>query len=48
MAAITGRPAGEIAPLLGIDPPLEVWGLHGVERLYPTADGTGAVSAGGP
>lgn len=35
MAAITGRPAGEIAPLLGIDPPLEVWGLHGVERLHP-------------
>ena len=35
MAAITGRPAGEIAPLLGIDPPLEVWGLHGVERLRP-------------
>jgi trehalose 6-phosphate phosphatase len=35
MAAITGRPASEIAPLLGIDPPLEVWGLHGVERLHP-------------
>lgn len=35
MAVITGRPAGEIAPLLGLDPPLEVWGLHGAERLYP-------------
>ena len=22
-------------PLLGLDPPLEVWGLHGAERLYP-------------
>ncbi len=37
---ITGRPAKEIAPLLRgnpplIDPPLEVWGLHGAERLYP-------------
>jgi trehalose 6-phosphate phosphatase len=35
MAVITGRPAHEIAPLLGLDPPLEVWGLHGAERLYP-------------
>ncbi len=35
MAVITGRPAQEIAPLLGLDPPLEVWGLHGAERLYP-------------
>jgi trehalose 6-phosphate phosphatase len=31
---ITGRPAGEIAPLLGLDTAPEVWGLHGVERLY--------------
>ena len=35
MVAITGRPAAEIAPLLRLDPPLEVWGLHGAERLYP-------------
>jgi trehalose 6-phosphate synthase/trehalose 6-phosphate phosphatase len=35
MAMITGRPAKEIAPLLGLHPPLEVWGLHGAERLYP-------------
>jgi trehalose-phosphatase len=35
MAVITGRPASEIAPMLGLDPPLEVWGLHGAERLYP-------------
>lgn len=35
MAVITGRPAHEIAPLLGLDPPLEVWGLHGAERLSP-------------
>jgi trehalose-phosphatase len=35
MAVITGRPAAEIAPMLGLDPPLEVWGLHGAERLYP-------------
>jgi trehalose-phosphatase len=35
MAVITGRPAAEIAPLLGLNPPLEVWGLHGAERLYP-------------
>lgn len=35
MAVITGRPACEIAPMLGLTPPLEVWGLHGAERLYP-------------
>jgi trehalose-phosphatase len=34
MTVITGRPAAEIAPMLGLDPPLEVWGLHGAERLY--------------
>ena len=35
LAVITGRPAAEIAPLLALEPPLEVWGLHGAERLYP-------------
>jgi trehalose-phosphatase len=35
MAIISGRSAREIKPLLGIDPPLEVWGLHGAERLFP-------------
>jgi trehalose-phosphatase len=35
MVMITGRPAKEIAPMLGLDPALEVWGLHGAERLYP-------------
>lgn len=34
MVVITGRPAVEIAPLLGLTPALEVWGLHGTERLY--------------
>ncbi len=37
MTIITGRPAAEIAPLLGLEQPLEVWGLHGAERLQ--ADG---------
>jgi trehalose-phosphatase len=35
ISMITGRPAAEIAPLLSLDSPLEVWGLHGAERLYP-------------
>ena len=35
MAVITGRPPEEIAPLLGLEPRLEVWGLHGAARLYP-------------
>lgn len=35
IVVITGRPAGEIAPLLGLEKQPEVWGLHGAERLYP-------------
>jgi trehalose-phosphatase len=35
MAIVTGRPAAEIAPLLRLTPQLEVWGLHGAERLRP-------------
>jgi trehalose-phosphatase len=35
MAVITGRPPQEIAQLLQLDAPVEVWGLHGAERLYP-------------
>jgi trehalose-phosphatase len=35
LVVVTGRPAQEIGPLLGLDPPLEVWGLHGAERLFP-------------
>lgn len=40
MVIITGRPAKEIAPLLRGNPPLfdqhlEVWGLHGAERVRP-------------
>jgi trehalose 6-phosphate phosphatase len=34
MAVITGRPAGEIAPMLALEKPLEVWGLHGAERIH--------------
>jgi trehalose-phosphatase len=35
---VTGRPASEINGLLKLDSPVEVWGLHGAERLL--ADGT--------
>lgn len=38
LRVITGRPAGEINILLQLDTPVEVWGLHGAERLFP--DGT--------
>ena len=37
IAFISGRPAAEIGPLLGLKSPVEVWGLHGAERLH--ADG---------
>jgi trehalose 6-phosphate synthase/trehalose 6-phosphate phosphatase len=46
MVVITGRPAGEIAPLLGLDSPLEVWGLHGAEHLFP--DGRRELEAAAP
>jgi trehalose-phosphatase len=35
IAVITGRPAAEISPMLALDQPIEVWGLHGAERLHP-------------
>ncbi len=35
VAVITGRPAAEIPEMLALDPQVEVWGLHGAERLYP-------------
>jgi trehalose 6-phosphate phosphatase len=38
MVVVTGRPAREINPLLQLDTPVEVWGLHGAEHLY--VDGT--------
>ena len=35
IAVVTGRPAEEIAPMLKLAKPVEVWGLHGAERLFP-------------
>ena len=35
IVVISGRPPEEIAPLLGLEQTLEVWGLHGAERLHP-------------
>jgi len=35
IAIVTGRPAADVPPMLGLDPSPEVWGLHGAERLYP-------------
>lgn len=35
ITVISGRPAGEVAQLLGLTPPPEIWGLHGAERLHP-------------
>ncbi|HEY7097378.1 MAG TPA: trehalose-phosphatase [Terriglobales bacterium] len=32
---ISGRPALDVPRLIGINPPLEVWGSHGLERLHP-------------
>jgi trehalose 6-phosphate phosphatase len=35
VALISGRAAHEIPPLLGLNPHPEIWGAHGLERLYP-------------
>jgi len=35
---VSGRSARDIPRLLGIQPPPEIWGSHGVERLYPVND----------
>jgi len=45
IAVITGRPAAEIPPMLALDPPVEVWGLHGAERIYPDGRHTLEVQA---
>lgn len=37
MAVVTGRPAGDIPRLLELESPVDVWGLHGAERVH--ADG---------
>jgi trehalose 6-phosphate phosphatase len=38
LVIISGRAIDDLLPLLGLDPPPEVWGCHGWERL--TADGS--------
>ncbi len=38
LTIITGRPASEINRMLQLPEPVEVWGLHGAERLF--ADGS--------
>lgn len=35
LAIVTGRTAEDVTLLLGLQPPVEIWGLHGAERLYP-------------
>jgi len=34
LVIITGRPARDVAFQLGLHNPLEIWGLHGAERLF--------------
>lgn len=35
LVLVSGRPISDLLPLLGLDPPPEVWGAHGNERLRP-------------
>ena len=38
LVIVSGRPASELIPLLGIFPIPEIWGLHGLQRLLPDGD----------
>jgi trehalose-phosphatase len=35
LAVVSGRAIADLAPLLGLDPPPELWGTHGWERQLP-------------
>jgi trehalose-phosphatase len=35
LAVVSGRALADLAPLLGLDPPPELWGTHGWERQLP-------------
>jgi trehalose 6-phosphate phosphatase len=35
LAVFTGRPAQEVRQLLPLRVPLDIWGMHGAERLHP-------------
>ncbi len=35
VVVITGRNAGDLVPLLGLEPSPEIWGSHGGERMMP-------------
>jgi trehalose 6-phosphate phosphatase len=35
LAVVSGRAIADLAPLLGLDPPPELWGAHGWERQLP-------------
>lgn len=36
VAIVSGRPARQVADQLGLAKPIEIWGLHGAERLLPS------------
>jgi trehalose 6-phosphate phosphatase len=38
VAIVSGRPARQVASQLGLKTPIEIWGLHGAERLLPTGE----------
>jgi trehalose-phosphatase len=46
IVVVSGRAVNDLVPLLGIDPPPEIWGSHGLERRRTNGDcQTGSLSA---
>jgi trehalose-phosphatase len=35
LVLVTGRWSKDLLPLLGLEPPPEIWGSHGLERVFP-------------
>ena len=35
LVVVSGRKIDDLLPLLGLNPPPEIWGSHGLERLHP-------------
>jgi trehalose-phosphatase len=44
VVVVSGRTVTNLRPLLGVEPPPELWGTHGWERMEPAAPSAAASS----